>query len=111
MYEYKAEVIDVVDGDTVHADIDLGFDTHTHMTLRLNGIDAPEMKTQEGKDAKEYLTLLLAPTHGNVTLKTVKDHREKYGRYLATLYGRGNMNLNETMVETGHAKRYKGGKR
>lgn len=111
MYEYRAKIVRIVDGDTVHADVDLGFDSHQFMTLRLAGIDAPEMGTQEGKDAKEYLTLLLAPTRGQVIIQTEKDRREKYGRYLATLFGGGGMDINATMVETGHAVNYEGGKR
>jgi micrococcal nuclease len=48
MYEYHCEVMRVVDGDTLHLDVDLGCDVHTLMTVRLDGIDAPEMRTAPG---------------------------------------------------------------
>lgn len=105
MYEYRALILRVVDGDTVHADVDLGFDAHQRMTLRLAGINAPEMGTPEGVAAKQWLADALLGAHaGPLTIRTVKDRREKYGRYLATLYVNG-VDLNEAMVAAGHADR------
>lgn len=42
MYEYRCEIVSVVDGDTMHLDVDLGCDAHILMTVRLTGINAPE---------------------------------------------------------------------
>jgi micrococcal nuclease len=121
MYEYKAMITSVVDGDTVHLDVDLGCDTHTMMTVRLASIDAPEMNTDAGKTSKSYLMSILPP--GNVVwLRTVKDRREKYGRYLGYLYRtQASMeaaaqeamvgSLNEAMVNGGQARIYLGGPR
>ena len=47
MYEYNAKLDRVVDGDTVDAMIDLGFDTWVHKRIRLEGIDAPETRTRD----------------------------------------------------------------
>ena len=47
MYEYKAKLDRVIDGDTVDAMIDLGFDTWVHKRIRLEGIDAPETRTRD----------------------------------------------------------------
>ena len=85
MYEYKATVISVTDGDTVRLDIDLGFNITIHNTpIRLIGIDAPEMNTIAGKTAKTYLKELL-PAGTVVTLQSYKDKTEKYGRILGTI--------------------------
>jgi micrococcal nuclease len=110
MYEYQATILKVVDGDTVHARVDLGFDTHVGMKLRLSGINAPEMKTPEGLPAKDHLTQLLGqhgPT-GQVPLviRTEKDRTEKYGRYLATLLLPEDVDLNRQMVVDGFAVVY-----
>jgi micrococcal nuclease len=51
MYEYKATVVKVVDGDTVDVDIDLGFDTWLHnQRIRLYGIDTPECRTRNKQE-------------------------------------------------------------
>ena len=42
MYEYKAIITNVIDGDTFDLDIDLGFHIHIHERVRLLGIDTPE---------------------------------------------------------------------
>jgi len=84
MYEYKAKLVSVVDGDTVRVDVDLGLNIHTYLTLRLAGINAPELGTPEGVAAKAYL--VAATGDGSLVIRTVKDRREKYGRYLAHLW-------------------------
>ncbi|HET7110212.1 MAG TPA: thermonuclease family protein [Gemmatimonadales bacterium] len=108
MYQYRADVIRIVDGDTLHLDVDLGFDIRRADTFRLYGINAPELSTAEGLAAKDWLTDQLAGGIDMVT--THKDTREKYGRYLGTLWVDG-VNINEAMVEAGHAVPYSGGSR
>lgn len=88
MYQYKAQVKSVIDADTIDVLIDLGFGVHTMQRLRLYGIDAPEMKTEAGKIAKEYVksVLLGADASMFVYVRTLKDKKDKYGRKLAVLY-------------------------
>ena len=104
-YTYRATILRVVDGDTCHVEIDLGLDVRVRTTLRLAGINAPELPTDAGKAAKVFLDTLLAS--GEVLVRTVKDRREKYGRYLGTLYvypAEGPaLDANATMVSSGHA--------
>lgn len=109
MFEYSAEIIKVVDGDTVHANVDLGFNVHVEMTLRLMGINAPEKVTAEGKAAKKHLESLLPTT--SVVIRTLRDKREKYGRYLAYVIRPDGVNVNDEMVVAGHAVLYDGGAR
>lgn len=59
MYEYKAKILNVVDGDTFDMDIDLGFNIHIHERVRLLGIDTPEKFGEEkplGLKVKEFAT-------------------------------------------------------
>ena len=88
MYQYKAQVKAVIDADTIDVLIDLGFGVHTMQRLRLYGIDAPEMKTEAGKIAKEYVksVLLGADASMFVYVRTLKDKKDKYGRKLAVVY-------------------------
>jgi endonuclease YncB( thermonuclease family) len=59
LYTYKARVLRVLDGDTLEAVIDLGFGVATTQTLRLRGIDCPELVSKDGKEAKEFVENLL----------------------------------------------------
>jgi micrococcal nuclease len=108
MYQYRCQILRIVDGDTIHLDVDLGFDVRRKDSFRLYGINAPEMSTGEGEAARDWLVEQLA--HGIDMLTTHKDQREKYGRYLATLWVDGK-NINEEMVKAGHAVPYAGGSR
>ena len=120
IYIYKAELVRVVDGDTVDLIIDFGFDTSHKERFRLYGIDAPEMNTPEGKVAKAWLWDALQPLQAiyvqTIQLET-KAKRDKYGRFLAVLYGelgdlRANLppktlapaSINAKMIVDGHAK-------
>lgn len=86
MYQYRATVRSVVDGDTIHADIDLGFNiVMRNATIRLAGINAPETKTPEGRVSKTYLSERL-PAGTEITLNSFKDETEKYGRILGTIF-------------------------
>ena len=89
IYIYKAELIRVVDGDTVELMIDQGFSQFTKQTMRLYGIDAPEMRTAAGKEAKAWLWEALQPLE-TIYVQTIqlstKAKRDKYGRYLAIIY-------------------------
>lgn len=104
MYEYTATILRVVDGDTVHADVDLGCDIHMNMTIRLFGINAPEMKTPEGRAAEAFLGTLI-PEGTEILLVTHKDKKEKYGRYLGDIFLNSEY-INKRMIQEGHAVSY-----
>ena len=55
MYQYKAKLVRVVDGDTVDAMIDCGFSTFKKERIRLYGIDAPESRTRDKEEKKMRL--------------------------------------------------------
>jgi micrococcal nuclease len=102
-YRYLARVLRVIDADTLYVDLDLGCDIHARMTLRRARINAPEMSTDAGKSATEYVRALLPP--GTVVVvETIKDKREKYGRYLAVIHHSADgPPLNTVLVDLGYA--------
>jgi micrococcal nuclease len=103
MYEYIAKVVRIVDGDTVDVLVDLGFHISIEIKLRLYGLNAPELKEEAGKTTRDYLFSRLY--NKTVTIKTVKDRQEKYGRYLATIILDGE-NINEDLLNKGYAVKY-----
>ena len=117
MYEYRARVINVIDGDTVDVDIDLGFDIVLRdERVRIIGIDTPESRTRDrveklfGKLASKRVKELL---EGDVVLctrlnKDGEDMRGKFGRVLGD-FKIGDKLLTEILVEEGYAVAYHGG--
>ena len=117
MYEYKVNIIKIVDGDTVDVDIDLGFGVWLKdERVRIMGIDTPESRTRDlvekkyGLAAKQYLTNML-DDEGGIVLKTHKDKTGKFGRILGELWRTTNFadqSINNYMIEKHHAVGYFG---
>jgi micrococcal nuclease len=115
MYQYTAwplisvrDPLGVVDGDTLNVGVDLGMEVAINTTLRLYGINAPELSTQAGKDAKVWAIQWFqdhCPTK-QFTINTIKDTQEKYGRYLATITAPDGHVYNDDIVAAGHAVPY-----
>lgn len=103
-YRYHATVDQHTDGDTIVLMIDLGLNSFVKEPVRLNRINAPEVKGVEkllGKAAHEYLKILL-PIGMRIQVQTIKDRKEKYGRYLAEVWTESG-NVSDLMVHAGHA--------
>lgn len=108
------EVIKVVDGDTVDVQIrvkPLDLDLLANMRIRMEGINAWESRSRNleekalGLAAKQRLSeLVLAP------ITVCLSGKGKFGRWLGTLFD-GETNINEQLVQEGHAQWYDGGKR
>ena len=116
MYEYHVKkVTNVVDGDTIDVEIDLGFDISFSSRVRLAGIDTPESRTTNkaekalGLEAKEYVKSKIKDAK-EVVIKTEKmDSSEKYGRILGWLFLDGSkVSVNEQMILDGYAWGYLG---
>jgi len=112
MFEYKCKLVRVIDGDTVDIDIDLGFGVWLRkQRIRMYGIDTPESRTRDleekkyGLAAKEFLQKWTGA--GELTIKTHKDAKGKYGRILGEIYS-FDTNVNDKMVEECHAVGYHG---
>ncbi len=112
LYTYKAYVVRVIDGDTVVADIDLGFNTvRKNEHLRLIGIDAPENDTIEGKAVTSALRARIEGKELYIcTTKTKRSGKEatgSFGRYLAEVYD-GGESINQWLLATDMATAYGG---
>ncbi|MFW6272496.1 MAG: thermonuclease family protein [bacterium] len=135
MYFYEITIErkeDIIDGDTIDVNIDVGFGITIRERIRIFGIDTPELKTEEGQKAKEIARRILWE---DITLnryfirtykKSLKDQeglkafanevkKGKYGRYLGEIFvltKTGKVwNYNQTLIENGLAKGYFGGKK
>jgi len=105
MYEYKARIVKVYDGDTVTAVVDLGFNVSVTEKLRLHGLDTPEIRGEERPDgliSRDRLRERILDQE--VTIKTFKDKKGKYGRYIAEIYLEEE-NINEWLITEGLAER------
>ena len=116
MYQYKAKIVSVIDGDTIEVDFDLGFGVWLRaQRIRLDGIDTPESRTADkfekslGLEAKAYLKHAIEEAKA-VVIKTEKmDSSEKYGRILGWVFLDGSdKSLNEKMIDDGYAWGYMG---
>ena len=116
-YIYRIKnVLRVVDGDTIDADIDLGFSISLEKRIRLAGIDTPESRTKDlaekelGLDAKNWLKHRLEEAKDIIIRTQLPDSTEKYGRIIGQLYINGeDASLNNQMITEGYALPYDGG--
>jgi micrococcal nuclease len=108
VYERRATVTSVWDADTLHIVASLGCDTQLAMTVRLYGLNAPELSTAEGKAAKTWVETWVADhAAAGFVLRTVRDKREKYGRWLADLLPLdGSDSLCQALLASGNAVPY-----
>ncbi len=121
-YVYRCVVTRVVDGDTVDADIDLGFNMIYKERIRLMGIDTPESRTRNKKEkalglaSKERIKELLkgAEDIGGkrgkkaIYLETSKEGKGKFGRILGNLWINDKC-INQVLIDENHARPYYGG--
>jgi len=108
MYEYKAVVTKVYDGDTITVDIELGFGIYFNkQTLRLAYIDTPEVRGEErpeGLISRDRVRELVLGKE--IIIKTYKDKKGKYGRWIAEVFYDGNeISLNEQLINEGLAEK------
>jgi len=106
----NAEVVRVVDGDTVRLKVDVGFRMTYEDNFRLDGIDTPERGEDGFTAASERMTTWLHDEGDVVRVSVTK--RDKYGRYLARISSiLTDEVVNDTMISEGFAKEYHGGKK
>jgi len=92
LFWYKAEVIRVVDGDTIKLEFDMGLAVYHYISLHLKGVDTPEI-FGVNKESEEYARGIAAKTFveecllgKTVWVHTYKDKTGKYGRYLGDVF-------------------------
>lgn len=116
---YGATVLNVIDGDTIDLMIDLGFNIHHKIRVRLYGVNTPESRTKDlaekemGLKAKSFTKDWLT-NHKWVYVNTIPDKNDKYGRILARIYSSDDINatttacLNKDIIQSGYAREYYG---
>ena len=118
MYEYKVNILKVVDGDTVDVDIDLGFGVWLrNERVRIVGIDCPESRTSDriekvfGEAAKQRVTSLLSSEATLISQisKMGENMKGKFGRILGDFITINDQVISTTLMEEGHAVAYNGG--
>jgi micrococcal nuclease len=114
MYQYKAEIIAVIDGDTIEVDFDLGFGVWLRkQRIRLEGIDTPESRTTDKEEkirgilSKEKLKEVLLKDK-YIYVQTKLDPNEKFGRILAKISTPSGIEVNQWMISNYYAVAYQG---
>lgn len=104
MFTYRAKLLRVVDGDTLDLEMDLGFGIYHRIRVRLAGVDTPEIYGVR-KDSDEYSMGKKASAFTSdwlrdkqITVKTERDKKGKYGRYLAYIFDQAGRSLNEAIL-------------
>ena len=121
-YIYRGKLERVVDGDTIDALIDVGFDIWIKKRIRYSGIDTWESRTRdlaekakglEAKARNKELLMEVSSKSGYFRLKSFGVG--KYGRVLGEIYIEDKegkqYNINKTLISEGHAYIYEGGKK
>ena len=121
-YIYRGKLERVVDGDTIDALIDVGFDIWVKKRIRYKGIDTWESRTRnleekakglEAKARNKELLMEVSSKSGYFRLKSFGVG--KYGRVLGEIYIEDKegkqYNINKTLISEGHAYIYEGGKK
>jgi len=115
LYNYKACINRVVDGDTIDVDIDLGFNIWLYNErVRLLGIDAPPPRSRDleekaaGLLSADVLSKVLPVDLDIIVTIDILQPRGKYGRIVGTVYKNGD-NINHYMIDNNYAVSYNGG--
>ena len=112
-YIYKAKLDRVIDGDTVDALIDVGFNIWFKKRIRFKGLDTWESRTRNLEEKKRGLAAKERTKPGFFRIRSYGTG--KYGRVLAELFVKDTdgkeWNINQTLIDEGHAYQYDGGKK
>ena len=119
-YIYRAKLDRVVDGDTIDALIDVGFDIWVKKRIRFMGLDTWECRTRNleekklGLAAKARTKELLESVSSKPGYFRIKSYGTgKYGRVLADIFVQDKdgktIFVNEALITEGHAYKYEGG--
>ena len=111
LFFYRGVITKVIDGDTLEVDIDLGCNVWLRgERCRLRGINTPEMTGAEkasGMAAKQYVEAIVAEEGSEVFIRTDKDKKCKYGRWMVTVWtGNASLSINKRLLNNGMAKEY-----
>lgn len=106
IYEYRASIVNVVDGDTYDFDVDLGFHVTKRIRVRMLGVNTNETygvkkeseEYQKGIEQKQFVENWFDEAD-ELFIETEKDSQGKYGRWLARVFNESGESLNVALVE------------
>jgi len=105
MYEYKANLIRVIDGDTIFVDVDLGFHIHVKSYLRFARINAPELRSKnpiEKEKAKKVKYRVLKLLNNSPIKKIIVRKYGKYqNRYISEIILENGINISDQLLYEG----------
>ena len=114
-YHYRCRLLDVIDGDTVELEVELGFHARLTVRVRLDGHDTPELRGKTfderctAHDALAMVAQWCAARADRIIVRTVRDGRDKFGRLLATLIDQDSGDtVQQALIEAGLARPYDG---
>ena len=118
-FEYNGTLVKVLDGDTIDAYIDLGFDLKIKKRIRYMGIDTWESRTRDLEEKKKGLAAKARNKEllESGTFKLVSHGTGKFGRVLGEVFieilepARRLESVNQILIDEGHAYEYDGGKK
>ena len=101
LFTYNSIVTEVIDGDTFHCLIDLGFGLTLKERVRLRRLNAPDVILSDGQHAKKVLTKILKRTGNAIIVKVSKtDDHDQYGRYLVDVWI-GDTQIDQQLLDSG----------
>jgi micrococcal nuclease len=113
MYTYQCNTLRVIDGNTVDAIIDLGFNVTIRQRIKLYGVNVKDIRSadenvrQQAIASKQKLTELLG---NNFVCETIVNKRGKAGRImgkLSTIDKDGKkVDINQQLIDAGFAERF-----
>ena len=113
MYEYKARLVRVIDGGTIDADIDMGFQVHIDQRIKLFGVNAPDPKSYDTEERERGLASknrLIEILPKEIIVQTMLNKRGKFGRILGIVMYKEEhgeiVNVNDLIISEGFATRY-----
>lgn len=113
LYMYKCKLIRIIDGDTLECSIDLGFNISKKAILRLQGIDAPELRTKDllekarAVESTEALKHIILDENPEGVFYIHSKKIDSFGRCLATVILKSGLEVNTELVDLGYASKWK----
>lgn len=103
MWEYRARVLRVVDGDTYDLDVDLGFYVRVTIRVRLRGASCPETRAPGGLEATAFVMQAFAAQGDRCVVVTSADPARSFERWVARVTLPNGTDLAALLVARGHA--------
>lgn len=114
-FVFKGKVERVYDGDTLYATLQLGFDIFKYSSIRVSGIDTPELRGSSPEEkvlARKARDRMKKLCGKEIWVESLNGgEADKYGRVLASVYQLDGTDIAAVLIKEGHAVKYDGSKK